>query len=524
MTTTTRPTTRKKTGALTFSTRSAALKDVFARSREYADLNAILGLLGWDQQTQMAMGANGVRGEQLATMEAILHEKMTSPKLAKALTKAEALLAADPERYSDADRAQVRELRRNHDHAMKLPEEFVKAFSVATSQGWETWQRARAAKDFSMFAPALTHIVDLTRQKAQYLNPTGDPYAALFDEFEPGMPLAEAERALDALRTATVQLLKRVQAAPQIDNSLLKGDFADDQQMALSRTLLGVLGYEFDHGRLDLAAHPFEQSIGSPYDARVTTRVHRDDVVSCLMSVMHECGHALYEQGIDPAIARTILANGTSSAIHESQSRTWENIIGRSEPFWRAHFGKVQAAFPATFASVQVADFVRAINRSEASLIRVEADELTYNLHIIIRFEIERALFAGTIEVKDLPQIWNQKYQDYLGITPPDDSVGVMQDVHWSAGLFGYFPTYSLGNIWSAQFAAKLRHDYPDLDTRLAAGETAFIREWQREKLHRWGKVYEGHELGQRAAGEPINPDYLIAYLTTKYEQLYGLK
>lgn len=517
-------TTHKKPDALAFNTHTAAFKDLFARSREYADLSAILGLLGWDQQTQMAMGANGVRGEQLATIEAVIHEKMTSPKLGNALAKAEAILAAEPEHYSAADQALVRELRRTHDHAVKLPEEFVKAYSVATSQGWETWQRARAAKDFSLFAPDLAHIVDLTRQKAQYLNPQGDPYAALFDEFEPGMPLAEAERALDTLRTATVKLLKRVQAAPQIDNSFLKGVYADEQQMALSRTLLGVLGYEFEHGRLDLAAHPFESSIGSPYDARVTTRIHRDDVVSCIMSVMHECGHALYEQGIEPALARTILANGTSSAIHESQSRTWENIIGRSEPFWQAHFGKLQAAFPAPFAQVQVADFVRAINRAEASLIRVEADELTYNLHIIIRFEIERALFAGMIEVKDLPQIWNQKYHDYLGITPPDDSQGVMQDVHWSAGLFGYFPTYSLGNIWSAQFAAKLRQDHPTLDDRLAAGETAFIREWQREKLHQWGKVYEGHDMGQRAAGEAMNPDYLIAYLTAKYERLYGLK
>nr|MBA3826619.1 carboxypeptidase M32 [Ktedonobacterales bacterium] len=393
-----------------------------------------------------------------------------------------------------------------------------------TANASSVWQSARANKDFSEFAPSLSHIVDLTRQGAHYLNPNADPYEVLFDLFEPGMTLATATAALDKLRAATVPLLKRVQAAQQIDNSFLKGTYPAEKQLAFSRELLDIIGYDFTRGRLDTTAHPFQTGIGSPYDDRLTTRVHEDDLVSCIMSVMHECGHAHYEQGIDPTLSRTPLGAGTSSGIHESQSRTWENIIGRSEAFWSAHYGALQAAFPEPFGRVAVTDFVRAINRAEGSLIRVEADELTYNLHIIIRFEIERDLMAGKIQVNDLPDLWNQKYHDYLGITPPDAGDGILQDVHWSAALFGYFPTYSLGNCYAAQFNAKMRADIPDTDARLAAGETAFVLDWQHANIHRWGSIYQGDDLCRRVTGEGLNPDHLITYLTEKYECIYGLK
>jgi carboxypeptidase Taq len=498
---------------------------LFALTREMSDLYALQALAEWDQQTQMPSGASGVRAEQMGALEAVLHERGTAPALGRAIEDAEAALAATPERFTAADRALVREARRDFDQKTKFPADFVRERAAATSAAWSTWQSARANKDFNAFAPSLTHIVDLTRRGAQYLNPNAsEPYAVLFDLFEPGMTLATASAALDKLRDATVPLLKRVQAAQQVDNSFLKGNFPTDKQLAFSRELLGVIGYDFTRGRLDTTAHPFATGIGSPYDARLTTRVFEDDLVSCIMSVMHECGHAHYEQGIDPALSRTLLGHGTSSGIHESQSRTWENIIGRSDAFWSAHYAKLQAAFPEPFAHVSVTDFVRAINRAEGSLIRVEADELTYNLHIIIRFEIERDLMAGKINVQDLPDLWNQKYQDYLGVTPPDAGDGVLQDVHWSSGYFGYFPTYSLGNCYAAQFNAKMRQDIPDVDARLAAGETRFILDWQHEHIHRWGTIYQGDDLCRRVTGEGLNPDYLIAYLTEKYERVYGLK
>jgi carboxypeptidase Taq len=508
---------------IAFTLKTAALRNLFDLTRAIADLWDIRALLDWDQQTQMPMGANSVRGEQAATLEAIIHARKAAPALGKAIAKAEAAIAAHPDRFSDADRGLVRRARREHDEATKLPEQFVRDFAVATAIGWEHWQAARAAQDFRLFQDDLARIVDLMRQKAQYKDPQTTPYAVLFDEYEPGMDLATCERVLDAVRKATVPLLKRVRAAQQVDNRFMAGDYAHDQQMALSRQMLQIIGYNFDHGRLDLAAHPFMVGLGSPDDDRITTRVDEHDVVSCLMSVMHECGHAHYEQGIDPALKRTILGGGTSSGIHESQSRTWENLIGRSAAFWQAHYHILQAAFPTPFKKVPVADFVRALNRVEGSLIRVEADELTYNLHIIIRFEIEKDLIGGKIAVRDLPAIWKAKYHDYLGVTPPNDSVGVLQDVHWSSGLFGYFPTYSLGNCYAAQFAAALRRAHPDMDARLAQGETAFIREWQREQIHRWGSIYQGDDLCRRVTGEGLNPKHLIAYLTEKFTRIYGL-
>lgn len=509
---------------ITFTMASPALKDLFERTRELADLRTIAALVSWDQQTQMAMGANVVRAPQMGTMSAVVHERTAAPAMSKAIDKAEKELAANVERFTDADRALVREARRSHDQAAKLPEHLVRDLADATGLAWAAWIKARQAKDFTQFAPDLARVVDLSREKARHLNPTTSPYAALFDLYEPGMPLEECLAALQQVREATVPLLKRVQAAQQIDATSVQGTFADEKAIQLARTMLGIIGYSFDNGRLDLAAHPFMSTMGSPYDARLTIRLDRHNIIRALLPAMHEGGHALYEQGIDPALTRTILAHGTSLAIHESQSRGWENIIGRSAPFWHAHYAQVQKAFPKPFKDVPVATFVRALNRVQPDFIRVEADELTYNLHIIIRVEIERELIDGGIEVRDLPRIWNQKYHDYLGIDPPDDALGVMQDIHWSHGQIGYFSTYTLGNLYAAQFAAILRRDHPDMDARLAQGETSFIREWQRQHIHRWGSIYRAGDLSTRVSGERLNPQHFIDYATAKFTQLYELK
>ena len=509
--------------AITFTLDVPALKTVFEMTRELADLGAAASVQSWDQQTQMAMGSNVVRGPQMATLRAVIHERQTAATLGKAIDAAEQEFAASPDRFTLADRAMVREARRNYDHALKVPTSFVRDLSNATSVAWEAWMHAKAAKDFSQFATPLARMVDLCRQHAQLLDPAADPYAVLFDLYEPGLSLAECSAALDQVRDATVPLLKRIQAASAIDDSALHGTYADEDEIRLSRRMLEIIGYQFENGRLDLAAHPFMTSLGSPYDVRVTTRLDRHNLVRALLPAMHEGGHALYELGIDPALSRTNLAHGTSLGIHESQSRFWENIVGRAAPFWQAHYGEIQKIFPQPFTTLPLVDFERALNRVKPDFIRVEADELTYNLHIIIRFELEQDLIHGKLEVKDLPAAWNQKYHDYLGIDPPDDAVGVLQDIHWSHGSFGYFSTYSLGNLFAAQFAATMRKAFPDMDARLAKGETSFLREWQRTHIHRWGRIWHSNELSQRVTGEPLNPAHFITYVTAKFERLYGL-
>ncbi len=510
--------------AIAFTLDAPEISTLFELTRELSDLNAAASLQSWDQQTQMAMGSNMVRAPQMATLRAVIHERQSAPSLGQAIDAAEKALAAAPDRFTVADHALAREARRGYDHAIRLPTSFVRDFSDATSAAWEAWMSAKAAKDFSTFAAPLARVVDLCRLRAELLDPQADPYAVLFDLYEPGLSLAECGAALERVREATVPLLKRIQQATPIDDTPLRGDFSDDGEMTLSRVMLEIIGYQFKNGRLDLSAHPFTTSIGSPYDVRVTTRLDRRNMVRALLPAMHEGGHALYELGVDPALCRTILGHGTSLGIHESQSRFWENVVGRAEPFWQAHYHHVQAVFPQPFKDVPVAAFVRALNRVKPDFIRVEADELTYNLHIIIRFELEQDLIHGALEVKDLPTAWNKKYHDYLGVDPTDDAVGVMQDIHWSHGSFGYFSTYSLGNLFAAQFAATMRAVFPDMDERLARGETSFLREWQRENIHRWGKTWLSNELSQRITGEPLNPDHFISYVTAKFERLYGLK
>ncbi len=517
------PSSTSSLPSIEFSRDQPALRELLDYTTELAHLGRAAGLLAWDQQTQMPVGGVEMRGAVKATLAGVIHEREAAPHFGVLVARAEAALADAPERFTDADRAIVRDARRHFDTATKLPESFVRAFVAANTRGWSAWKAAREAKQFALFAPALKELVDLSRQRAAYLDSTTEPYAVLFDLFEPGMPLAECRTILDRVREATVPLLKRISAAPQIDTRVIQGRFPENQQMAIAKTMLGVIGYRFENGRMDLAAHPFESSMGSPYDVRVTTRYNYRDVGRVIMPPIHEGGHALYEQGIDPALAGTMLAHGTSLGLHESQSRGWENMIGRSPAFWQAHFAKVQAAFPGAFDHVTVAEFVRALNAVEPQPIRVEADELTYNLHIIIRFELEQALINGHLEVDQVRDAWNQKYHDYLGVDPIDDAEGVLQDIHWSYGNFGYFSTYSLGNFYAAQFVATLRQAFPDLDERLARGETSFIREWQREHIHRYGSIYRAGDLCERVTGERLNPDHFIQYVTTKYENLYGL-
>lgn len=508
---------------LRFTRTDPELNELLERVHELADLGSALALVGWDQQVNMPHEANQVRGPQQATLQTIAHERLTAPRIGELLQALEARVKGSD--YTDTDRGLVRQTRRLYDQATKLPTAFVKELAEVTAETWGAWERAKPANDFASFAPHLQKLVALKRQEAEYYGYQGSPYNALLDQFEPDMTLETLTPVLNRVREATVDLLRRIQASGNtVDTGALHGAFAADTQMSLCNALLKQMGYRFEAGRMDLSSHPFTTSFGSPYDVRVTTRVDPEYFPQAMMAAIHEGGHALYEQGSDPALTRTILAGGASMGMHESESRLWENYIGRSLPFWKHHFAVLRAHFPEAFANRSVEELVRALSAVKPSFIRVEADEVTYNLHIIIRFELEQALFNGEIEVTDLPRLWNQKYHDYLGITPPTDTVGVLQDIHWSSGSFGYFPTYTLGNLYGAQIYYTLRREFPDYDARLAAEGTGFILDWLREHMYAYGQVYTPGELARKVTGEDLNPEYFIKYANEKYGALYGLQ
>ncbi len=509
--------------SLHFTLTDPELKELYERTQELQDLGDLLGLLGWDQQVKMPPQANQVRGPQLATLESIYHERLTAPRIGELLTLVEQRVQGTS--YTDADRGLVRQTRRQYDQAVKLPAAFVRERSEASSEAWGAWEKAKPANDFASFAPYLRKVVALKRQEADYLGYQGSPYNALLDQFEPGMTLATLNPILERVREATVDLLRRIRvSSANVDTSCVHGSFESVKQMYLCTEILKQMGYQFDAGRLDVSSHPFTSGGGSPFDVRVTTRVDPAYFPAALMAAIHEGGHAVYEQGSAPVLARTPLAGGASMGLHESESRLWENYIGRSLPFWKHHFALLRETFPETFAHRGVEELVRALNVVKPSLIRVEADEVTYNLHIIIRFELEQGLINGEIDVADLPRQWNQKYHDYLGVEPQTDTEGVLQDIHWSGGSFGYFPTYTLGNLYGAQIYYTLRREFADYDARLEREGTGFILAWLREHMYAYGQVYTPGELARKVTGEELNPEYFVRYANEKFGAVYGLK
>jgi carboxypeptidase Taq len=363
----------------------------------------------------------------------------------------------------------------------------------------------------------------LQREVADRLGFVESRYDALLDLYEEGLTASAVSKLFARVREASVQTLRRIQASgSKVDDSCLKGDFPEDRQLALSKQVLTAIGYDFTRGGIAVSPHPFTTDFGSPYDVRLTVHPDEHFLQASVMAAIHEGGHALYEQGTSPALARTIVAGGASLGAHESQSRLWENAIGRSEAFWRGQYHLVREAFPERYANVDIPAFVRALNYVQPSLIRIEADEVTYNLHIIVRFELEKALVEGEISVESLPGLWNQKYRDYIGVTPDSDAKGVLQDVHWTSG-FGYFPTYTLGNLYGAQIYATLRREFPDFDDRLASGDTSFILNWLREHMYAVGAIYMPADLIKRVTGEKPNPRYFSEYLASKYAAIYSL-
>jgi len=504
-----------------FTHSNASISELLNRMHEIADLSALGALAEWDQNTDMPEGAGEIRGDQMATLQGVLHERWTAERLGHLLDRLEQ--TSEQASLSDADKGLIREARRAYDRSTKLPRTLVEEMARVQAASFESWRKARANNDFASFAPWLGRTISLQREVADRLGYVETRYDALLDQYEPGMTASKIDILFSPVREVSTGLLKRIQASGHtVDDSCLQGNFAEEKQMALSEAILRTIGYEFSHGGIARSPHPFTTSFGSPFDVRLTVNPHPHFIQASIMAAIHEGGHALYEQGSAPTLARTPVAGGASMGAHESQSRLWENNIGRSLAFWRGQYALVARTFPEHFASVDVETFTHALNKVKTSLIRIEADEVTYNLHIIIRYELERSMINGDVAVESLPGMWNAKYREYLGIEPETDSKGILQDVHWSSG-FGYFPTYTLGNLYGAQIYHKLRNVFPDLDSRLEKGETAFILRWLEEHMYAFAAILEPEVLMQRVTGELPNPDYFVRYLTAKFESIYHL-
>lgn len=487
---------------------------------EIADLNAVQALLGWDQQTYMPQGGGEARGNQLATIGTISHQKFTSDEIGRLLDDLEKEFeGAD----SDADELRLLDVtRHDYERATRVPSEFVAEFAVVTSRAFEAWVEARGKSDFSIFWPHLEKVVELNQRYVSFFPPADHPYDVLLDQFERGMKTADVKAIFDALRPRQVELLRAIAAKPQMDDSFLHVEYDEKKMWDFSEVIATRFGYDWERGRQDKAAHPFTTNF-SINDVRITTRYEDDNPANMLFSTMHETGHALYELGSNQAYERSPLAGGTSLAVHESQSRMWENLVGRSLPFWEHFYPEFRKVFPAQVGNVDLQTFYKGINKVEPSLIRVNADEATYNMHIMLRLELEISMVEGAVRVKDLPEIWNAKMEEYLGIQPPDDAKGVLQDVHWSGGALGYFSTYALGNLISAQLWEQITADIPDLDDQFRKGEFGALLAWLREKIHVHGRKYEPQELVQRVTGSKIDPDAYVRYLKQKYSDIYGL-
>jgi carboxypeptidase Taq len=491
--------------------------DAFAaRMQEQSDLGGVMGLLGWDEQTMCPPGGRGARAHHGATIAAIAHQRLVDPAYGEAIEAAAAL----PD-LSVAQQAMVREARRARDTATKLPEEFVRALAQQRSATNQAWEHARETKRFEDYRPALEQLMRLKIEEADLLKGDGTRYDALLDDFEPGMRLERLEPLFASLRERLVPFAQTLLDRSAPDVSVLEQGFDRDRQYAFSLRVLEDLGFDFEHGRQDLSTHPFTGGT-APSDVRLTTRVWEDWLPACLYATVHECGHGLYEQGHARELWRTSVCGAPSLGLHESQSRFYENIIGRSQPFWEHYLPIARDFFPGQLDGVDAMAMQRAVCRVARTPIRVESDEVTYNLHILLRFELEVDLIEERVAVADLPEVWNTRMEQYLGYTPKDDVEGVMQDVHWSEGLFGYFPTYTLGNLYSAAIRDAMAQDLA-IDELVHAGEFAPILTWLRERIHAVGAVPLGEDLMREVTGKPLQIDSFMAYLEQKYGALYDL-
>jgi carboxypeptidase Taq len=495
-------------------------ENVCRHARQIAVLDSVVALLDWDERTLMPEAGGAYRAEQTAAIARLVHAQWIDRQFGADLARlAEGPLLAEPDSEPAVN---IARLRRRQERRARLPVDLVEALTRATVFGQQAWRDARRQNDFGVLRPHLETILTLKREQADRLGFPQTRYDALLDEYEPEALTADVARVLAGLRDALVPMVAAIRdAARHPDTSILARTYPAAAQEALGRAAARAIGFDFERGRLDVTIHPFCTTLG-PHDCRITTRYNEHHFNEAFFGILHEAGHGLYEQGLPPEQFGLPLGQAASLGVHESQSRLWENMVGRSAAFWSYFYTQAQRHFPAALSDVALADFYFAVNDVRPSLVRIEADEATYNLHILIRFELETALVAGDLAVADLPGAWAERYQEYLGVRPANDVEGVLQDIHWPAGLIGYFPTYTLGNLFAAQLQAQADAELGGLDALLARGEFESLRAWLHSRVHQYGERYRGAELVRRATGQAISHAPLVAYLRQKFAPLYG--
>jgi len=504
------------------------LKTPFSETHKLSKTSSLLEsihyLLEWDQETYMPKDAIEFRSEQLELMASLVHKQRTAPSFKKALSKLINIETGSivDNTLSAEEMAAAREWRRDYLQAVKLPSSYVKLLAKTSSKALHAWSEARRHNNFKAFAPHLEKLITLNKKKAEYLGYKDHPYDALLDLYEPEMKTAYLTELFGKLKISLTELLKSIQAKPKHPIGFIHQDYPVGHQMRFGHILLKGMGFSDTMSRLDTSSHPFCSAL-NPKDVRMTTRLIPTLPLSNIFSVIHEGGHGIYEAQLNDKMYGTPLCSAISLGIHESQSRFWETLIGRSLPFWKHYYPLLQKEFPDQLGSVPLDNFYRAVNNVEASMIRVEADEVTYCLHVIIRFELEKALIEGSLKVKDLPAAWNNKMKEYLGICPSADSEGCLQDIHWSMGAFGYFPTYALGNLYAAQFFATFEKAHSNWQERVAKGELGFIKEWLKENLHKYGRQYTPPEIIKKITGRALEATPYVNYLQQKYKEIYQL-
>ena len=487
---------------------------------DVVDLRHAASLIGWDERVSMPPGGVAVHGDMAATIQRIAHEKFTSAELGRALEDAAREVESLPPDSASARLVKV--TAHDYERAVRVPSEYVEEHAHVASAAHQAWKDARAQSSYAMFQPHLEKIVRLGQQYAAFFQPVAHPYDALIDPYEPGILTSEIQEIFDVLRPRQVELVRAIQERRVDEAPFLSAGYDEPEMLAFSTEVISAFGFDWTRGRQDKSTHPFATPIGSD-DVRITTRFDNRHPFEMLFAAMHEAGHALYEQGVSPAWNRTLAGGGASLGVHESQSRMWENVIGRSRPFWQHFFPRLQQRFPAQLGGVTLDTFHRGINHVRQSLIRVEADEVTYNLHVMVRVEIEIALLTGAVSTVDAPAYWNAKMKEYLGVVPDNDARGILQDMHWSIGLFGYFATYTLGNLIALQLWEKYKDDDPQWAERIGRGEFGPLREWLRDALHQHGRSDQPRDLVMRITGHPVSTAPYLEYLESKYGELYGL-
>ena len=497
----------------------SAYQRLIAEVKQIALLGSCAGVLGWDERTYMPKGGAAHRAEQLALLVGMMHERATAPQIGEWLAEID---AGAYEPHSEAA-VNVREIRRGYERAVKLPRSLVEELARVTTMAQQVWRDARTKSEYALFQPHLQTVLDLKRREAAALGTGATAYDALLDDYEPGETTENLTRVFSALRDELVELVGAIaESEKKSDEAILRREYPIGQQEAIGKLAAAQIGFDFDRGRLDITTHPFCSGIG-PGDTRLTTRYNPRFFSEAFFSTLHEAGHGIYDQGLSEARYGTPMGESVSLGIHESQSRMWENFVGRSRGFWTYFFPTVQDAFPTALTGVSEGDFYAAVNAVTPSFIRVEADEATYNLHIMLRFEIEQALIDSGLKAEDVPGVWNETFEKYLGLTPPNDALGCLQDVHWSGGGIGYFPTYALGNLYAAQFFEQAREDVGDLNAQFAEGNFEPLKHWLTDKIYSQGQRYRAGDLVEVVTGKPLSHEPLMRHLRAKYEPLYEI-